>query len=337
MSSRRTPARPATPRGVRARRPGGVVRQNVDDPRPAPSRPDVDHRGTARPDLPLDRPAERRRGPPPARAGRTTIDNNIGAARPWASTRRRRPRGGDRQAHRFAAVFHSQDADPVEDPLGPHLRHRAAGQPEPADAGVVGANAVTASAIRNADLVDVGFVRAQTDEVRPREQPAGALEPLRHHHRPVRCTPAMSPPRRCSSTGPGGGRRHDDDRRHGGAGAGTTATATVAGDGVPTAGGPAFRHATSPPSGTPGAGWIRFRTARRTPTTRPSWWHHQRRVPLHRLPVRPTVRAPRRPRPWAKVTPRSSPTAASSTPAGPAPPAPTSGTSPTRPRASRSC
>ncbi len=191
------------------------------------------------------------------------IDNNIGA----------RPPVGINQADvvyeeeieagytRFAAVFHSQDADPV----GPIRSARISdiallGNLNRPMLAWSGANAVTASAIRNADLVDVGF-DAQTDEYdRANNRPApsnlfATTTGLYEHAGDARFAPALFQYRTAEAAAATTTTAATAD-----AGAGTTATTTVAGDGVPTAGGRvAFRSRDIAYVWDAGrAGWIRF-------------------------------------------------------------------------------
>lgn len=233
--------------------------KNVDDPEAAPAESTtsttVAPAGPTYPltGLPSDDEARRTR---PALV--VKIDNNNGA----------RPPVGINQADvvyeeeieagftRFAAVFHSQNADPV----GPIRSARIsdiellANLDRPLLAWS-GANPVTASAIRSADLVDVGF-DAQTDEYdRATNRPApsnlfATTTGLYNHAGDARFAPALF--------------QYDT----GAAAATTTTTAadpsatTVAGAGAPTAvpgGRVAFRSRDIVYVWDEGrAGWIRF-------------------------------------------------------------------------------
>lgn len=240
---------------------------NVDDPEAAPASTTTSTTAAALgptyplTGLPSDDEARRTR---PALV--VKIDNNIGA----------RPPVGINQADvvyeeeieagytRFAAIFQSQDADPV----GPIRSARIsdiellANLNRPLLAWS-GANPVTASAIRNADLVDVGF-DAETDEYqRADNRPApsnlfATTTGLYAHAGDARFAPALFQYR----TGEAADATTTTTTAPADAAAGATATTAAAptGDGVPTAGGRvAFRSRDIAYVWDAGrAGWIRF-------------------------------------------------------------------------------
>lgn len=234
---------------------------NVDDPEAAPAATTTST--TAAPlgptypltGLPSDDEAHRTR---PALV--VKIDNNIGARPPVGINRADVVYEEEIEAGytRFAAVFQSQDADPV----GPIRSARISdiallGNLNRPMLAWSGANAVTASAIRSADLVDVGF-DAETDEYhRANNRPApsnlfATTTGLYAHAGDARFAPSLfqyatGAPTTTTTAGPD-------------AIAGTTPTTVAAGGGTATAGGRvAFRSRDIAYVWDAGrGGWIRF-------------------------------------------------------------------------------
>ena len=261
MSSRRTRSRLLAPLvAVALVAVAAACAKNVDDPEAAPEATTTST--TAAPlgptypltGLPSDDEARRTR---PALV--VKVDNNIGA----------RPPVGINQADvvyeeeieagytRFAAVFQSQDADPV----GPIRSARISdiallGNLNRPLLAWSGANPVTASAIRSADLVDVGF-DAETDEYRRadnRPAPSNLFSTtagLYTHAGDARFAPSLFQYR----TGAAATTSTTAADR-----AATTATTAPSGGGVATAGGRvAFRSRDIAYVWDTGrAGWIRF-------------------------------------------------------------------------------